>query len=232
MHPEYLFNNDTQEISNRVCEVASSNEPVLRAHCQEVSRQTDTSSLALREECITKSNAARAILQEISALAEELSKALARDGGVFGVQNGQAVFPAVCRAVVQIEERRLSLVSCISQLTQVRRKVASSVAEANRTLHVLSLAKCAVGEDAKEDYAQMIRYTEVSYERLKAFDFAVCEMQKFCMAFVESHLPVFMQRMRAVGDFNHGGKELDCSEIRLLCHELIILVNRAPNITF
>ena len=232
MHSEYLFNNDTQEISNRVCEMASSNEPALRAHCQEVSRQTDTSSLALREECITKSNAARAILQKISVTAEELSKALARDGGVFGVQNGQAVFPAVCRAVVQIEERRLSLVSCISQLTQVRRKVASSVAEANRTLHVLSLAKCAVGEDAKEDYAQMIRYTEVSYERLKAFDFAVCEMQKFCMAFVESHLPVFMQRMRAVGDFNHGGKELDCSEIRLLCHELIILVNRAPNITF
>ena len=232
MHSEYLFNNDTQEISNRVCEMASSNEPALRAHCQEVSRQTDTSSLALREECIAKSNAARAILQEISALAEELSKALARDGGVFGVQNGQAVFPAVCRAVVQIEERRLSLVSCISQLTQVRRKVASSVAEANRALHVLSLAKRAAMEDAKEDYAQMIRYTELSYERLKALDFAVCEMQTFYMTLVESHLSVFMQRMRAAGDFNYGGKELDCGEIRLLCRELIILVNRAPNITF
>lgn len=232
MYSEYLFNNDTQEISNRVCELASSNEPALRAHCQEVSRQTDTSSLALQEDCIAKLNAAKAILQEISVLAEELSKALTRDGDVFGVQNGQAVFPAVCRAVVQTEERRLSLVSCISQLTQVRRKVASSVAEANRALHVLSLAKCAAGEDVKEDYAQMIQCTNLSYERLKALDFAVCEMQTFCMTLVESHLSVFMQRMRAAGDFNHGGKELDCGEIRLLCRELKILINRAPNITF
>ena len=91
MHFEYLFNNDTQEISQRVSELASSNEPALRAHCQEVSRQTDTSSLALQEDCIAKVNAATAILQKISVLAEELSKSLMRNSGVFGVQNGQAV---------------------------------------------------------------------------------------------------------------------------------------------
>ena len=171
-------------------------------------------------------------MQEISVLAEELLKNLTGDGGVFGVQNGQAVFPVVCRAVVQIEERRLSLVSCISHLTQARREVTSSVAEANSTLHVLSLAKCAVGEDAKGDYAKMIQHIEMSYALLKALDSAVCEMQTFCMTFVESHLTVFMQRIRAAADFNHTGKTLDCGEIRLLCHELIILVNRAPNITF
>lgn len=232
MHFEYLFNNDTQEISNRVCEVASSNEPALRAHCQEVSRQTDTSSLALQEDCIAKVNTATAILQKISVLAEELSKGLMGNSGVFGVQNGQAVFPMVCRAVVQIEERRLSMISCISLLTQARREVASGIAEANSNLHLLSLAKYAVEEDAKGDYVKMIQDTEKAYVRLKALGSAVCEMQTFCMTFVERHLTVFMQRIRASADFNHTGKVLDCGEIRLLCNELKILVNRAPNITF
>ncbi|MBR5119672.1 MAG: hypothetical protein IKV02_01620 [Clostridia bacterium] len=232
MYSEYLFNNDTQEISNRVCEMASSNEPALRAHCQEVSRQTDTSSLALQEDCIAKLNAAKAILQEISVLAEDLSKKMMGNSGVFGTQNGQATFPEVCRSVMPMEEKRQLLISCVADLSEFRRTLASRVADTNRALHFLYLAKNAVDAERKDAYAKATEIAESANRRLKTLDASVFEMQNFCMTFIEKHFSVFMQRLRISADFNHAGNALATGEIRMLCSELKILVNRAPNITF
>jgi len=232
MYPEYLYNNDTQDIRCQVQELAAKDEPVLRAQCLEVSRQTDTSSLALREACLSKTNAAGAVFEGMITILKELSQSLSSEMGVFRLQNGQAVFSKVCRAVVQIEEERLRLLSCITELTQLRRTLVESVAETNRTLHLLSIAKRAVPEELRMHYAEDTEVVENAYERLKRVDIAVCEVQKFYMTLIESHLPVFMERLRIAADFNHTGAALDGAAIRTLCGELFILQNRAPNVSF
>lgn len=232
MYPEYLYNNDTQDICSRVRDLAESNESALRAHCQEVSRQTDTSSLALQEDCTVKVNAISAAFESMVSILKELSQSLSNEAGVFGAQNGQAAFSKVCRAVVQIEEKRQHLLSCITELTQLRRTLASSVVDANRALHFLSIAKRAVPEELCPHYAEAVACIEKAYSRLTEADASLCEVQKFYMALIERYLPVFMQSLRAAADFNHTGAALDAAAIRTLCGELFILQNRAPNVSF
>ena len=232
MYPEYLYNNDTQDICRRVQELAAKDEPALRAHCLEVSRQTDTSSLALREECLSKTNTARAVFQSMLNILEGLSQSLSKGAGVFGAGNSQAVFPTVCRAVLQMEEERLRLLSCISDLAQGRRMLAASVAEANRTLHFLSVAKRAVPAAMQVRYAENIECIENAYERLTRADAAVCEVQTFYMTLIERHLPVFMEKLRTAADFNHAGAALNGTSVCALCRELSILQNHAPSVVF
>ena len=232
MYPEYLHNNDTQEMCRSVQELAAKDEPALRAHCQEVSRQTDTSSLALREECLSKTQVASAVFEAMLKILEELSRSVSKEASVFGVQNGQAIFPTVCRATLQIEEERLRLLSCVTDLSKIRHSLAAGIAQANRALHFLSLAKCAVLEEMQLQYTGDMRCVENAYERLKRSDAAVCEVQNFYMSLIESHLPAFMERLRTAADFNHAGAALDGAVIRALCGEVFILQNRAPNVSF
>ena len=223
MYPEYLYNSDTQDICRRVSELACADEPALRAHCQEVSRQTDTSSLSLARDCAIRVNDADATLSIIGESAQKLSQSLLQAAGVFRAQDGKAHFAAVCRAVARIEEERLRLLSHVAALGELRSAIASSMAEANRTLLFLSLAKGAVFEGAKPFYAEGIACTQAAYARLIATDNAVREVQAFYMTAVERQLPAFMQRIRAAADFNHGGEALDTATIRALCGELLIL---------
>ena len=232
MYPEYLYNNDTQDIRREVQELVAKDEPALRAHCLEVSRQTDTSSLALREECLSKTNDAGSVFQSMLNVLGEISKSVSREAGVFGVQNGQAVFSDVCHAILQMEEERLRLLSCITDLTKMRHALAAGVAEANRALHFLSIARRAVSEEMRLCYAEDVECIENAYERLKRADIAVCEAQKFYMTFIESHLPAFMEKLRSASDFNHAGAALDGVAIHSLCGELLILQNRVPNVCF
>ena len=232
MYPEYLFNSDTQDICRRVSDLATSNESALRAHCQEVSRQTDTSSRTLLKDCAAKVCAAQGTFDATVSIFKELSQSLSSESGVFGTQNGQAAFAKVCRAVVQVEEERQHLLSAIADLTRLRRELASSVAEANRVLHFLSMAKCAVLEDLCLPYAEALELAQKAYARLTAADASLCEVQKFYMTLIESHLPVFMSRLRVAADFNHTGAALDAFAIRALCGELFILQNRTPNVSF
>ena len=232
MYPEYLLNNDTQEINNRVREMAAFDESLLRAHCREVSRQTDTSSLAVREECISLANAAGAALEAMKTVLRALSQSLSQNAGIFGVQNGQAKFPEVCRAIVQIEEERQSFLVAIANLAQMRFKIASCVAETNQVLHFLSLAKGAVSEELRPHYTEAIERAQTAYECLKKADVALGEAQNFHMTFIETHLPTFMEQLRAAADFNHTGAELDGARICALCRELLILQNRIPNVVF
>ena len=124
MHPEYLYNNDTQDISRRVSELAASNEPALCAHCQEVSRQTDTSSLSLAKDCADRVNDANATLSIIGESLQKLTKSLLQNAGVFRTQNGKKDFSAVCRAVTQIEEARRRLLAQICALSAARSAIA------------------------------------------------------------------------------------------------------------
>ena len=232
MQIEYLYNNDTQEINQRVCELATSNEPALRQHCQEVSRQTDTSSLCLQREVAGGVERANAVLEKISKHLEELSQSLLENAGVFRTRDGKTDFPLVCRATVRIEEERLQLMRCITALTEARRTLAGEVAKANRVLHFLSLAARAVSQDLYEQYTQITKDTQEAYERLTSFDATLCEAQDFYMSVVERHLPAFMERLRDAADFNHAGEGLDRRLIRALCSELILLSNRRPNVSF
>ena len=88
MYPEYLQNSDTQDMVRRVSELALSDEPALRAHCQEVSRQTDTSSLCVGKDCIAQVNAANRELAIIGKSLQELSQLLSQSAGVFRTQDG------------------------------------------------------------------------------------------------------------------------------------------------
>ena len=99
MHPEYLYNSDTQDIHRRVSELAAADEPALRAHCQEVSRQTDTSSLSLARDCAKKVNDANATLSIIGESLQALSQALAGNAGVFRTQSEKAHFATVCHTI-------------------------------------------------------------------------------------------------------------------------------------
>ncbi len=230
MYPEYLFNNDTQDICRRVCEMATSDEPALRAHCLEVSCQADTSSLTAKEECIVKTNNAKAVFINIERILRGLSESLASKADIFRAQNGKGDFPAVCRAVTQMEEERLHLLSCITDLTQTRQTIFSAVANANRALHYLKTAKRAVPTELRAPYNEAVECTEAAYARLIEVDSTVREVQSFSMTFVERHLPTLMERLRAAADFNHAGEMLDAGAIRSLCNEIFILINRAPNV--
>lgn len=231
MYLEYLYNNDTQDFCRRVCELASSNESALRAQSKEVSRQTDTSSLAAKEDCIAKVNAANAVFAQLMTVLKNLSQSLS-GGDVFGTQNKKADFASVCRAVTHIEEERLQLLSCIAELTQMRREVASRVADTNRSLHFLKTAEGAVPDGVRYHYADASAVTEAAYARLVGADVAVREVQSFYMTFIERHLPAFMERLRTAADFNHTGEALDRNAIRILCTEAFLLQNRVPNVFF
>lgn len=230
MYPEYLYNNDTQDIYRCVQELAQNDEPALRAHCQEVSRQTDTSSRTLQKDCFQKASDAKSVFDAMVSILKELSQSLSSGTDVFGTQNGQAVFAKVCRAVVRVEEERQRLLSLIAELTQLRRVLAASVAQTNQALHFLSLSKRAVPEVLRCHYVEALDLVEKAYARLTGADASLCEVQKFYMTLIESHLPVFMQRLRAAADFNHAGAALDRVAIRTLCGELFVLQNRAPNV--
>lgn len=229
---EYLFNNDTQDIGNRVSEWAQKDEPALSAHCQEVSRQTDTSSLAVQRECVAKGNAAKAVLTAMGEIIKELLGALSSSREVFHAQNAKENFPTVCRAIIKIEEERQMLLSCISDLTYARREVAKEVAKVNSVLHFLSIAGRAAKDDARTKYTQAAALTESAHAHLKKCDTDLCELQKFCMTFVEGQLSVFVRELRGAADFNHAGEALDKPRIRALCGEVLLLINRCPNITF
>ena len=232
MHPEYLYNSDTQDICRRVSELAAVDEPALRAHCQEVSRQTDTSSLSLARDCATRVNDANATLSIIGERAKKLSQALSAAAGVFRTQSGKEHFATVCRTVTSLEEERLHLLSHIAALSELCSAIASSVAEANRALHFLSLAKSAAAEGVRPFYSESTERIQAAYARLTALDGAIREVQAFYMSAVECHLPAFMQRICAAADFNHGGEALDGAAIRSLCSELLILLGRVPSVAF
>ena len=232
MHPEYFYNSETQDISRRVSELATSNESLLRAHCQEVSHQADTSSLCLQRDCVTGVNDTNSVLSIIGESLDALSQSLAQKSGVFRTRDGKADFPTVCRTVVQIEEARGRLLACIATLSQLRHSIASEVAKVNRALHLLSLAERAVQEDVRGEYTEITARIKTAYARLTAVDVALCEAQTTYMAIVESHLPTFMERLRAAADFNHAGEGLDGAEIRSLCFAASVVLSRLPKVSF
>ncbi len=232
MHPEYFHNNDTEEITRYVQRLVETDELALRAHCQEVSRQTDTSYLALRKRCADKVGEVHTVLKAMAEGLRSLSQALSQSAGVFRTQDGQADFPTVCSAVTRIEEERRQLLWGILALSEVREELAVGVAQLNRILHFLSIAKRAVPRDVQPYYTKEIKCVEVIYERTTKMDAALLEVQTASMTMVESHLRSFMKKLRSVTDFNHAGKELDRAEIRSLCGELLILLERIPNVSF
>ena len=232
MYLEYLYNNDTQQMCEEVCRLAQNEEPKLFARCQEVSHQTDTSSLDAKVDCVAKINNIRAVLANMEAIFEHLAQSLSVELGVFRTRDGQADFGMVCRAVTEIEEGRAHLISSITELTQVRKTIFESVANANRALHFLKTAKRAVGEEAKAKYSNLIDITEGAYARLAKLDAAIREVQPFYMTLVERYIPAFMERLRASADFNHAGAALERGAVCALCKEVFLLTNQAPNITF
>ena len=177
-------------------------------------------------------NDANATLSIIGESLQKLSKSLLQNAGVFGTQNAKKDFSAVCRAVTQIEEARRQLLMQVCALSAVRSAIASCVAEANRGLHLLPLAMGAVPVHARTPYAESTERIKVAYARLTSLDGAIGEAQAFYMTAVERHLPAFMERIRNVADFNHGGEALDAGAIRTLCGELLVVLNRAPKVTF
>lgn len=232
MYPEYLFNNDTQDMSRRVRELAAKDEPTLRAHCIEVSRQTDTSSLAAKGACVEKANNAKAVLANVEGAIKMLLASFANQGTVFGTQNSRTDFSSVCRAVTEIEEERLHLLSCIRDLTQLRQTVFGAVAEANRALHLLLIAGHSAPEEVRSCYTEITEQTKVAYLRLREADDAIREVSNFYMTFIEQHLPAFMESLRSAADFKGAGASLNKGAIRTICNELLILTTRTPNVSF
>ncbi len=232
MHPEYLFNSDTQDISRSVSELAASNEAALRAHCQEVSRQTDTSSLSFGQVCVAKVNDANATLSIMRGSLQELLNSLFENAGVFRARNGKVDFSAVCRTVTKIEEERAHLLTQIGALSTARFAVASYVAEANRALHLLSLATNAVPKDVRHHYTEDAACIKRVYGRLTALDAALCSAQEFYMTMIERYIPAFMQKLRVAADFNRAGEALDRGEILALCKEFLVLFGHLPNVAF
>ena len=232
MFPEYLYNNDTQQTQDRVRALAASNEPALREECKEVSHFVDTSSLDAKAAFASKAHTVGAIFAQMRADLQALSRSLAAHADVFRTRDGQADFGFVCRSVTQIEEGRLQLLSCIADLTGARQALFASVANANHALHFLKTAKLCVPKDLQSPYIEAIERSEAAYADLKELDKNICELQSFSMTFVERHLPAFMERLRTAADFNHRGEALDRGAIQTLCTEALIVINRAPNITF
>lgn len=228
---EYLPNNDTQRMRDEVCRLAQNDEPALRRECQEVSRCADTSSLDAKEKYLQKAGSINTAFAKIADALKGLSQSLS-GGSVFGTRDGKAMFGIVCRAVTSIEEARRELLIGVGELTQVRQRLFSAVAEANRALHFLKTARQAVPEELRAPYDEAVACCEDAYERLKCLDASLCEEQSFCMTFIECHLPAFMERVRKAADFNRTGEALDTGAIRTLCNEALIVINRAPNITF
>lgn len=232
MYPEYLQNSDTQDMVRRVSELALSDEPALRAHCQEVSRQTDTSSLCVDKDCIAQVNAANRELAIIGKSLQELSQLLSQSAGVFRTQDGKGDFPTVCSAVQEIESARRRLLLSVGELSKLRQSLFESVAKANEGLHFISIAARTVREDLRSPYREAEEQLAATYERMVELDCTIRESQAFYMAMVERHLPSFMRELRAAADFNHAGEALDRYAVRALCGELLRLLGRTPNVSF
>ena len=232
MYSEYLYNNDTQELQSRVRELAQSNEFALRTECKEVSNRVDTSSLDIKTGFAEKTHSIYAVFSNMRTVLRQLSASLAAHTEVFRTRDGQVDFGVVCQAVTAIEEGRVELLSCVADLAKIRQDLFASVADANRALHFLKIAKQSIPEGMRTPYADSIERTEAAYARLTATDVAVREVQTFSMTFVERHLPNLMESLRTAADFNHVGAALDRVSIRTLCTEALIAINRAPNITF
>lgn len=232
MSLEYLYNNDTQQMQDRVRALVARDEPALYAECEEVSRLVDTSSLDAKADFASKTHTVGAVFAQMRVDLQALSRSLAAHADVFRTRDGQADFGSVCRAVTQIEEGRVQLLSCIGDLTQARQALFASVANANLALHFLKTAKLCVPKELHSRYAKTIERTEAAYAALKELDGSICELQNFSMTFVERHLPAFMERLHTAADFNHRGEALDRGAIQTLCTEALIAINRAPNITF
>ena len=167
MSLEYLYNNDTQQLQDRVRALAASNEPALYAECEEVSRLTDTSSLDAKAEFVSKMNTVGAVFTQMRADLQTLSRSLSAHADVFRTRDGQVDFGAVCHAVTQIEEGRVRLLSCIADLTRARQALFAFVAEANRSLHFLRIARGSVPKELHSRYAKPIERTEAAYRDLK-----------------------------------------------------------------
>ena len=232
MYPEYLQNSDTQDIVCRVSELAKSDEPALRAHCQEVSRQTDTSSLCVEKNCIGQVNAANRALETIGKSLQALSQSISQHAGVFRGQDGKEDFPSVCRAIQETEAARRQLLFCVGELSKIRQSLFEAVAQANGALHFMSVAKRAVAEDLRSPYCNAEKQIEVAYARLVGLDGTIRESQAVYMAIIERHLPAFIKELRTAADFNHAGEALDRYAVRNLCSELILLLGRTPNVSF
>lgn len=232
MYPEYLKNNDTQDIIRRVSEWAKTDEPALRAHCQEVSRQTDTSSLCAEKNSIEQANAANRAMGSMGESLQALSQSVSQHTGVFRGRDGKEDFPAVCRAIQEIEAARRQLLICVGELSKLRQSLFEAVANANGALHFVSVAKRAVTEDLRPPYCNAEKQIEVAYARLIELDGAIRESQAAYMAIIERHLPAFMKELRAAADFNHAGEALDRHAVCNLCGELLLLLARTSNVSF
>lgn len=226
MHPEYLYNNDTEEIINRVRELALCDEPALRQYCVEVSCQTDTSSLHLTELYDVNEREVDATLHAFLQILRDLMQSLSSGTDIFRTENGQADFPLVCQAITHIEETRIHLMHRIDALSQMRRVVASSVAEANRALHFVTVAARSVPEESQAQYAESAQKINTARERMISLDRCVKEAQNAYMTFVEHHLPTFLRGVRDAADFNHAGAGLNRAALRILCSEVSLLIER------
>lgn len=232
MNLECLLNIDTQEITRRIGELAVQDEPTLRVNCQEVSHQTDTSCLRLQEEFRAEEQTLKASASSAACILRTLVQALSANAGIFETKNSRADFASVCRAVIEMEELRVRLISRVNALSGVRRALAASVADANRALHFLSVAKASVIEEQRPFYGALFQKTKATYEQLTALDIALKEEQNVYMSLVEQHFSTFLQKARAAADFSHAGAALQNAELRALCGELLLLLERLKGSVF
>ena len=232
MFPEYLHNNDTEEITRYVRELVASDELALRAHCQEVSRQTDTSALYVEKRALEKAEALKAVFSKMAEGLRALSQSLSAEAGIFHTQDGQTKFSEVCRSVVRLEEERQEILRGIIDLSQVREELILGVSQINRALHFLSIAESLVPKDVQPHYKKELESVEALYACLLKCDTAICEIQTNAMTMVESHLPRFTKKLYSAADFSHAGNGLDRAAIRSLCGELLILLERLPKVAF
>ena len=232
MHPDYFLNHDTQDITRHVGELALQNEPLLRANCQEVSRQTDTSCSRLQEESHAKEQALNATVKSVVEILHRLVQMLSANANVFGTKDSRTDFSAVCQAVVGVEEARVRLIAEIAALSNVRHSLAASVANANRALHYLSFATSSVPKDQRSFYAEAFQKTEMTYQHLLALDTTLQKWQNAYMSLVELHFSTFLQKVRAAADFAHAGAALQSVTLRSLCGEMLLLLERLARSAF
>lgn len=232
MHPEYLYNNDTEEMILRVRSLAQSNESALCQYCVEVSCQTDTSSAHLVKLYAQKNHATQAVLADCAQILRALLQFFAENAGVFRVSNAKADFETVCQTITQFAQGRTDLMLCIDELTQVRKMLFCEVAKANEVLHMLSLACDAVLAEQKSHYADMRQKVTAAHGRMTELDRTLREAQNAYMSLIEHHFPTFMQGIREAADLNHAGKEMNRGALRTLCTEMLFLLDRMQNPVF
>lgn len=226
MHPECFYNNDTEEIINRVRELALRDEPALQKYCVEVSCQTDTSSLRLKELYDVRKKEANATLCLFAQALRDLLQSLSSGTEIFRTDNGQAEFSFVCRAVTRMEEARICLMHNIDALSQVRSALIPEVAEANKALHFVTVAQHSVPKELQAPYAEAAKKINTAHGRMTSLDGQVKEVQNAYMTFVERHFPTFFGGMRDAADFNHAGAGLDRAALRALCAQMSLLIER------